>query len=53
MMTVLSSLYWTLFTSCSEREVAILACAVEDLALNKKVDAMKELLVVQVVSLMH
>lgn len=37
-------------TTCSARELAILAVAVEELALDHKVDAMKELTVIQVVS---
>ena len=34
--------------TCSDRELAILACAVHELAATHKVDAMKETVVIQV-----
>jgi hypothetical protein len=37
-----------LATSCSEREVAILACAVEELWVEHDIDAMKEVKIIQV-----
>eukprot|EP00438_Fugacium_kawagutii_P021209 Skav201606 [mRNA] locus=scaffold152:975327:977714:- [translate_table: standard] len=37
-----------LATSCSQREVAILACAVEELFVDHEIDAMQQLVVIQV-----
>lgn len=42
-----------LATSCSQREICILACAIEQLAVEKGVDAMKSMVVIQVVSFMR
>lgn len=42
-----------LASSCSERELSILACAVEQLQVVRGVDAMKELLVIQVETRHH
>lgn len=41
-----------LAVGCSDRELSILAVAVEDLAINKGFDAMKQLAVIQVDSLL-
>ena len=37
-----------LATSCSERELAILACALEELWVEHAIDGMKELKIIQV-----